>query len=113
VNWMDEEDLEIGNASSTTSLVSFADLKRAYDSVDLDTPVPPAAEPPPSPPATPLTERTSPLLGVLSASGTKYAEEAAAGVEVVTINASWRSAEPTNNGFSASYASQLNLKIDN
>jgi hypothetical protein len=49
---------------------------------------------------------------VLSAGGARYAEEAAAGVKAVTINASWRSAEPTNNGFSASYASQLNLKID-
>jgi hypothetical protein len=113
VNWMDEEDLEVGNASSNTALVSFADLKRVFDSVDLDTPVPPAAAPPPSPPATPLTDRTSALLGVLSVGGARYSDEAAAGIKAVTINASWRSAEPTNNGFSASYASQLNLKIDN
>ncbi len=53
-----------------------------------------------------------PALGVVGASGNYYPAEVSAGVQVVTIAASWASAEPTQGTFSTHYAAQLNAKID-
>ena len=50
---------------------------------------------------------THPALGVVGASGNYYAAEVSAGVQVVTIAASWNSAEPTQGTFSTHYADQL------
>ena len=51
-------------------------------------------------------------LGIVGASGNYYPGEVSAGVQVVTIAASWNSAEPTQGTFSTHYADQLNAKIN-
>jgi hypothetical protein len=51
------------------------------------------------------------LLGLISPDGTHYAAETAAGVQVVTVAASWASSEPSQGTFSTSYADLVRSRI--
>ena len=67
--------------------------------------------PPVEDPGTPTETPTRPLVGVLGATGSHYAKETKSGIEVVTIAASWASAQPTAGTFSANYSTQLTTRI--
>jgi len=55
---------------------------------------------------------STPILGVLNASGNYYQQERAVGVSAVTISSGWNYAEPANGSFSPSYAAGLVAKVD-
>jgi len=54
---------------------------------------------------------TEPILGLLGASTRNYAEERAAGIDSVTVQASWNSSEPSQGIFSTSYVEQVEAEI--
>lgn len=55
--------------------------------------------------------RSSPMVGIVGASGRYYSEEHAAGVEAVTLGVSWNDAEPTPDGFSNAYGASIRSRI--
>ena len=62
-------------------------------------------------PATLTSKSSTPMVGVVNATGQYFAQERAAGIDAVTLDMGWNDAEPSSGSFSEPYLAQISDEI--
>jgi hypothetical protein len=61
--------------------------------------------------ATVISKNSTPMVGVVNATGQYFEQERAAGIDAVTIDMGWNDAEPSSGSFSQAYLLQIRQEI--